>query len=313
MFGFGRPEIKKLQQHNSRAEEQLRKYKGSNRRAISLMPGPALRDTQDIPVSDQTKFRQMLLSIEANQSSCCIKITSPKHKSRGAVLVFRGRIVGCIYGNKRLEHQLFGQEAYSCILADVNHQNNAIDAYLLSEDLVLSAASLFNGEVFNAAANNNPEQVFETAHRGLVHSGMPGCIVIKSAESVPVAIIYLFGGKIIGVFSHKDGWVSNSYEKAWQYLTQSPGAKVSASMLAARNIEEVLKLSFSLSGLDNCRQEGNTASTSAFSNFELSYALVTNYDRKKALQLTAPFSVANPFMPKTKNPTAHNSRNILSK
>src|SRR5580693_1581666 len=155
---FQRPEIKKLQKHNSKADEQLRKYKGTNRRAISLMPGPALRDTQDIPVSDQTKFRQMLLSIEANQSSCCIKITSPKHKSRGAVLVFRGRVVGCMYGNKRLERQLFGQEAYSCVLADISHQSNVIDAYLLSEDLVLAAASLFNGEIFNADSVHSPEE-----------------------------------------------------------------------------------------------------------------------------------------------------------
>lgn len=306
---FTRPEVKKLQKHVKRPEDLGGQFKANNRRAIAFMPGPALRDTQDIPVSDQSKFRQLLLSIEANQSSCCIKIISPKHKSRGAVLVFRGRIVGCIYGNKRLDRQLFGQEAYGCILADISHQSSAVDAYLLGEDLVLAAASLFNGDVFNASANSSGEDIFESAHRGLIHSGMPGCIVIKAPEGLPVAIIYIFGGKIIGIFSSKEGWVSTSYEKALQYVQQTPGAKVSASMLGARNIDEVINLSFSLSGLDGYKPHDSKP----LSEFELTYALVSNYDRQEALRMTAPTSGLNPFMPKTKNPTLHSSRSILSK
>jgi hypothetical protein len=304
---FSRPEIKKLQQHNRRLEPD--NYNGANRRAVSLMPGPATKDPQDIPISDQSKFRQLLLSIEANQSSCCIKITSPRNKSRAAVLVFRGRCIGCIYGNKRLEQQKFGQEAYGCILADISHQNNTIDAYLLSEDLVLAAASLFNGDVYTSKGNQTPEEVFESAHRGLVHSGMPGSIVVKQPDGLPAVIVYIFGGQIVGVFSHKEGWVSTSYEKAWHYLTSTHAARVSASMLAARNIDEVFALSFSLSGIN----ENKTASASRFSEYDLSYAMVANYDKRKALQMTTPFNVANPFMSKIKNPTIHNSRSIMSK
>lgn len=304
---FSRPEIKKLQKHNRKLEEA--DYKGTNRRAVSLMPGPTVRDSQEIPISDQSKFRQLLLSIEANQSSCCIKVTSPRNKSRAAVLVFRGRAIGCIYGNKRLERQLFGQEAYSCILADITHQNNSIDAYLLSEDLVLAAASLFNGDVYAAKGEHSPEEVFESAHRGLVHSGMPGCIVVKHTDGVPAVIVYIFGGKIVGVFSHREGWVSTSYEKAWQYVVNTPKARVSASMLSARNIDEVYSLSFSLSGIN----EHKASTQSRFSEYDLSYAMVANYDRKKALQMTTPFAVSNPFMSRIKNPTVHNSKSVMSK
>ena len=304
---FSRPEVKKLQKHVPKPEQGNSQYEKSSRRAVSLMPGPALKDVQDIPISDQSKFRQLLLSIEGNQSSCCIKVASPRHKSRTAILIFRGRVIGCVYGNKRMERQLFGQEAYGCVLADISHQTNTIDAYLLSEDLVLAAASLFTGDVYNAGGNHSAEEIFESAHRGLVHSGMPGCIVVKNAEGLAVCIVYVFGGKIVGVFSHKEGWVSTSYEKAWQYVTGTHGAKVSGSMLSARNIEEVTAMSFSLSGINEHKPE------SKFSEYELSYALVTNYDRTKALQMTTPFNLANPFMPKTKNASLHTSRSILSK
>lgn len=305
---FSRPEIKKLQKHNRKFDET--EFKGSNRRAVSLMPGPSVRDSQtDIPITNQSKFRQLLLSIEANLSSCCIKVASPRNKSRGAILVFRGRSVGCIYGNKRLDRQIFGQEAYGCILADIAHQNNTIDAYLLSEDLVLAAASLFNGDVYSAKGDQSPEEIFESAHTGLVHSGMPGSIVVKQPDGLPAVIVYIFGGQIVGVFSHKEGWVSTSYEKAWQYLVTTPKARVSASMLSARNIDEVFALSFSLSGLN----ENKTTSASRFSEYDLSYAMVANYDRKKALQMTAPFAATNPFMSKIRNPTIHSSRSIMNK
>ncbi len=309
---FSRPELKKLQKHNRKEADTSSQFQTASRRAVALMPGPNQRDSQDIPVSDQSKFRQLLLSIEGNESSCCIKVASPRHRSRAAILIFRGRVIGCIYGNKKMEHQLFGQEAYACVLADISHQTNTIDAYLLSEDLILASASLFSGDIYNADENHSPEEVFESAHRGLVHSGMPGCIVVKNGEGLPVSIVYIFAGKIVGVFSHKEGWVSTSYEKAWQYVVGTSKAKVSASMLSARNIEEVYAMSFSLSGI-NEHKPAAAGTPAKMSQYECSYALVTNYDRKKALQLTMPFSLSNPFMPRTKNPTLHNSRSILSK
>ena len=165
------------------------------------------------------------------------------------------------------------------------------------------------GKFYTSNGNQSPEEVFESAHRGLVHSGMPGSIVVKQPDGLPSVIVYIFGGQIVGVFSHKEGWVSTSYEKAWQYLVSTHSARVSASMLSASNIEEVFALSFSLSGIN----ENKTNTATRFSEYDLSYAMVANYDRRKALQMTTPFAVANPFMSKIKNPTVHNSRSIMSK
>lgn len=222
---------------------------------LAVQQAKAAKDIYGSSINDQSKFRQLLLSIEANQSSCCIKIVSPKHKSKGTILIFRGRVIGCIYGNKRLPRQLFGKEAYSCILADINRPGNSVDSYLLGEDLVLAAASLFNGEELYVDANKNTKENFEAAHKELIHSTMPGCIVVKSDEETPVAVIYIFGSKIIDVYSGKEGWVSASYEKALQYVANTPGAKISATILAAKNIEEVMNLSFGISSPADPKRE----------------------------------------------------------
>lgn len=301
---FASQQMKRLQQTGKKALRSDASYKGSNRRAVALMPGPALKETQEIQIGDQGKYRQLLLSIEANQSTCCLRITSPKHKSRSAILIFRGRALACIYGSKRFGQQLFGEQAYEHILVDMSHRDNVLDAYILSEDLVLAAASLFHGEVFNARIGASAEEVFEAAHNCLVHASKPGCIVINDQDNLPVAIVYIFGGKVVGIFSHRDGWVSTNYETAARYISQTRNAKVFASMLSARNTQEVQELTFSLSGL------GDRPSNdwSGLSKFELGSPIFVNIQPKVKKPLLA--VEVNKFVPGTVNPSAHMNRSL---
>ncbi len=84
---------------------------GANRRAIGLVPVPKEREIHEVNKSNGLKHQQLLVSIEGNHQTCCLRVISPFHKSRAAIMVFRGRVIGCLYGNKRLGHQLFGADA----------------------------------------------------------------------------------------------------------------------------------------------------------------------------------------------------------
>jgi hypothetical protein len=274
---FGRQQIKKLQQYAKREEAPSQTpYKGSNRRAVAMIPGPALRETQAIPLSDQSRYRQLLLSLEANQSSCCLRISSPRNKSRAAVLIFRGRVLGCIYGSRKFGDQLFSEEAYQHILGDITERDNFIDAYILNEEIVLAAGSLFHGEVFNVDLAAKAEDIFEAAYHSVVQSAMPGCIVVNDGNNLPVCIVYIFGGRIVGIFSHVDGWLNNKYETGLKYVLKTRGAKVSASTLAASNTQEVHDITFSLSGLADRSAEQWTG----VMRYELTNHLFVNYGKE---------------------------------
>lgn len=301
---FASQQMRRLQQQHKKGQRSEASYKGSNRRAVALMPGPVLKETQEIQVSDQCKYRQLLLSIEANQSTCCLRITSPKHKSRSAILIFRGRVLACIYGSKRFAQQLFAEQAYEHILVDMAHRDNVLDAYILSEDLVLAAASLFHGEIFNSRQGASAEEIFEAAHNCLVHASKPGCIVINDQDNLPIAIVYIFGGKIVGVFSHKDGWVSSNYQTAAKYLGQTRNSKVFASMLSAQNTQQVQDLTFSLSGLG----DRTSSDWSGISKFELASPIFVNVQQK--VKRPGMAVEANKFVPGTVNPSAHFNRSM---
>src|SRR5271156_1534058 len=120
---------------------------GVNRRAIGLLPLPETRDQHKIARSEALRYKQLLLTIEARQSSCCLRIIATNRKARSAILIYKGRVIGCLFGSKDVGQQIFGEEAHREAMADLAHPENIVDAYLLSEEIVLAGASLFHGHV----------------------------------------------------------------------------------------------------------------------------------------------------------------------
>lgn len=224
--------------------------KGANRRAINLVPLPVVQERHEISQSHRIRYHQLLVSIEARQSTCCLRVISEHEKSRSAILVFRGRVLGCIYGSKDQGHQIFGQEAHSLAMADLAKPDNIVDTYLLSEELVLAGGALFHGEPIDPPMPRmSSEEAFEAAATHLMHTNSPGCIVVNSQENEAVCMVYIFRGHIIGVYSFKDGWVGSLYESALHYVVGTPNTRIMASALAAHSIKEVEVMTFSLTGI----------------------------------------------------------------
>ncbi|MBS2003889.1 MAG: hypothetical protein U0103_10005 [Candidatus Obscuribacterales bacterium] len=234
--------------------------RGANRRAINLVPLPAVRDAHEIAQSHRIKYHQLLVSIEAKQSTCCIRIVSETSKSRAAILVFRGRVLGCLYGSKFETEQVFGQEAHRLSMSELAKPGNIIDTYLLNEELVLAGGALFHGHPIEHSGGT-AEQIFETVVRNLMHSNSPGCVVINSSTNEALCMVYIFKGQIAGVYSFSEGWVQSTYETALGYVLSDNGVQVMASALAARNIKEVEEMTFSLTGL------GDRASHVSYTTF----------------------------------------------
>ena len=66
---------------------------GLNRRAIGLLPLPQTRETHEISRSENLRYTQLLIAMEAKQSSCCLRIIAPGRKSRSATPIYKGRVM----------------------------------------------------------------------------------------------------------------------------------------------------------------------------------------------------------------------------
>jgi hypothetical protein len=240
----------------------------ANRRAIGLLPSPAAQARREVFRCAEIKYHQLLLQVEARQSTCCVRVMCPSGKSRAAILIFRGRVLGCVYGNKRFNHQKFGEEALKYTLSDMIAQDTMVEVYLLTEEIALAAASMFNSKIMSARANDDPYDLLERGVHGLMRTKSPGCIIINNCEGHAVCMIYLFGGKIVAVYSFIEGWMEPNFESAELCLSSVPEPQVLASALTARSIDEVLAQSFSLTGLNDRRATPSTEFAINFSPYD---------------------------------------------
>lgn len=222
---------------------------GSNRRAIGLVPFPTEVAGREVVESANFRYQKVLIALEGKGSTCCLKVTSPKRRSRGAVLVFRGRALGAIYGRKDLTETLLGEDAYQEFVKDLADPESIVDTYILPEQIALAASSLFHGTTYTQPENVSPMEAFDKVYNDLKACEMPGCIVAKRCGTDDLlCLVYMFGGQIIGVFTFTEGWLDETYESAAE-LFVSQAISVSAGRLDATNVRQVRQLTFSLAGI----------------------------------------------------------------
>lgn len=240
---FQSSEARTLKQH-FKTLNQL--YEGNNRRVVGLLPDPQDKSNSVIASSNH---HRLLLDLEAEQRTCCLKMSSDRRRSRGALLIFRGRVLGTIYGSKLLGEQLLDQKAYAKVCGDLTEPDSSVRAHLLEEGLVIAAAALFHGHPFELENNLPIGDVFTAYMQALMKVNMPGCLVVSNPNHLVVCLAYVFAGRLVGLYSARAGWLPPVVSLAIEQVKQFPEGTVTGSMLQARNVNEVFELTFSLSGL----------------------------------------------------------------
>jgi hypothetical protein len=223
-------------------------YWGVSRRATNLLPAPVNTDDVLLKGASINGYSNLLLSLEASQKSGCLIIQSEKSKSRSGLLIFRGRILGCMYGQKHLKNYLFDGNAYDRALQDLQGIKKTVDVYNLKDEIVIATAALFHGPAFEEP-DMSPVKFFDDVHAQLIESSVPGCIVMTDKVDHATFIVYIFAGQIVGVHCSKKGWIHPDLASVYKYLDKFPKQRIQACVLPCRNVVDVHQYSFSLSGL----------------------------------------------------------------
>lgn len=238
---------------------------GATRRATNMIP-VALEGSHEIAYTSSLRFHELLVSLEGHERTGCLRVVSPKRKSRSAILIYKGRVVGCVYGSKRIAGHVLQQDALKHIYADLAAPGNVLDAYELPEQLVLAAASLFEGQLVQVDRQQKASDMMDQALRTIAETKSPGCAVLSTSDDDMVCVVYLQDGKIIGVFSAKDGWVKPSYEAAIAYASKSERGSVKAAFMPARQ-QQNAEIGFSLTGLADLGREWMSNELQAVDSF----------------------------------------------
>lgn len=253
---------------------------GLNQRAMGLFPHPKEEEPRRVDFASQVKCRQLFVSMEGNEETCVMRLISQRNKSRAAVLIFRGRVLGCIYGRK--EHDgnllnLIGLEAFQRVGLEVLSSDTIIDTYKIDDKTAIAASSIFHGELYQPQSTMSVPEVFEFSLNHLLESLMPGTIILNQGPN-NAAIIYTFKGKVHGIFSFEKGWLEPTREVATALFANLTQPDVQASKLMACNIWELKQFTFSLTGLED-PISGNPRSS--YSSISLDYNEIDNIGKDK--------------------------------
>jgi len=220
---------------------------GLNRRAFGLFPQPKERKPERIDLSNNVNYSMFLVGLEGQEETTCVRLISPQRKVRAAMLILRGRVLGCVYGRDN-EGQCLGQEAYQKLTAEMLAGDVIVDAYKIDDKTAIAASAMFHGETFAAPSTMKPSEIFHFSLNHLLESKMPGTIIITEQEATK-AVLYTFKGKIHGLFSFQDGWLEPIQQEAEKILQNSANYSVQASKLLCANIFELKEFTFSMTGL----------------------------------------------------------------
>lgn len=301
---FQREQLNKLRKHSKRPSG--RNYEGINRRAIGLMPRPTAETTSKILDCVNVNSRQTIISFEANELSGCLRMSSPRNKSRSASLFYRGRIIGCVYGSEYVPEQLFGAKAFEQLCADMTHHENSFDVYTLDHRVALAAGATFHGNVQqNVTDYPTAEQRFRHEFEMLAASNQPGTIAIVSHDNLPACLVYVFDGEIVGAFAYQQGWLPSDLQTTLALLRSDPKAQILVSKLPINDETEARTLTFSPTGLS----ERNPRRWQQYSLYELTSIQLINFAKPK-LPRPEPSAQVSQFIPLTRNPAAHFNRRI---
>ena len=226
-------------------------FVGASRRAINLVPAQVEEDSHEFAITSGVRFHPFLVSIEGKQRTCCFKIVSPARKSRAAILIFRGRVVGCVYGCKSLDKQYFGEKGLDFALGDLAYPGNALSAYGLTEELVLASASLFNGQVLDFDMSGGHAKAFTDAVAKIKDLNTPGCAVIQNPSENLVYMAYVVNGKTCGLYSNREGWLKADEDLDLDKIEFGNDTHVLASILQTKTPEEAYQQGLSLTGLND--------------------------------------------------------------
>lgn len=284
---FASKQVKILRAHFKTLTVDTTPYQGPSKRATNLMPSIKLGASEDLSSVERADRNRLLISIEGQQKSCCLQLHSERTKSRSAVLIYRGRVISCIYSNKGLGSYVFNQKAFDLAIRDLASLGSKLSLYVLSDEVVVAAAALFHGEVLELPIEQDAASSFDGACDNLIQSKKPGVVVLEHRNDLSVCMVYFFDGKIAAVYSDRQGRLAPNKSAVREYLSRYADTDVCACILPVAEGQNSFDFAFSLSGLaDRSQKNWSGPSNHGIPNFFQYYRVhITEWEKR---QRTAP-------------------------
>ncbi|MBX9570933.1 MAG: hypothetical protein K2X77_18710 [Candidatus Obscuribacterales bacterium] len=212
-----------------------------SRRATDLIL-PPLSEPFETRIEQVEDLLWLVTDMEGGMRTGCIKTTCNDKKSRGVVVLYKGRAVGCLYSSERQKDPLSIENSLQMTLADCHTPGTRMLRYWLPDELALSIAALFLGEPIQRSDDWNAPDYFDYIFNWFTGNKQTACIAVAGC-----IFTFIHTGNFVGAFFVEDQQFVKDINAVRNLLQQNPQASVDASVLPPERYAPPVRLGLSLS------------------------------------------------------------------
>ncbi|MFN8659392.1 MAG: hypothetical protein U0105_23870 [Candidatus Obscuribacterales bacterium] len=189
----------------------------------------------------------LLTDLEGGMRTGCVKAFSEEKKSRAAVLLYRGRAVGCIYGCKTMTEPQPTEPSLSMMLADMKLPNTEVLIYDLPEEVTLAMSALFLGYPVERKDTLDARSYLDYIVDWLHGKQLTACLAFSLPSIMGTCLGFIHQGNFVGSFYVEEQKFSRDISFVHELISQDNATKVEASILPPEMTSSSVRFGFSLS------------------------------------------------------------------
>lgn len=227
------------------AKSQERKF--HLKRATDLILPP-------LQVESENKFKiadydleWLITDLEGGMRTGCVKAASEERLSRSAMLLYRGRAVGCIYGCKSMPETQPTEQSLQLMLSDLELPDTQVRMYDLPESVTLAMSALFLGYPVQRNDEYDAMSYMDYICNWFESKSNTACLAITLNSSSATCLGFIHKGQFCGAFYVEDQKYTTDVGFVHDLLRNDPKAGIEASILPPEMTSSAVRFGFSLS------------------------------------------------------------------
>jgi hypothetical protein len=217
------------------------------KRAVDLILPPVEGELPEpVKVGDHD-LMWLITDLEGGMRTGCMKVFSEEVPSRSAALLYKGRVVGCIYGNKTLSEPQPTEGSLQFMMKDLSLPETNVVIYDLPEQVALSMSALFLGYPVDRTDEHDSKTYFEYIINWLKDREQTACIALSLPTEGGTCLGFVYKGEFIGSFYVEEQKYVTNISSMMQLIEKDPQARIEVSMLPPEMTSTAVRFGYSLS------------------------------------------------------------------
>jgi hypothetical protein len=217
------------------------------RRAVDLILPPVHAESMNTFKISDYDLEWLITDLEGGMRTCSVKANTQDVPSRSAMLLYRGRAVGCAYTSLKWREPPPSEQSLSMMLADLSLPSTKVSIYDLPESLTLAMSAIFMGYPVKRTDDFEARPYFDYICDWLESKSQTACLAITLPSTSGNCFAYIYRGQFAGGFYVEDQVFTQDKNFIYRLLRNDKNANIEASILPPEMTSSAVRFGFSIS------------------------------------------------------------------